>query len=645
MNQLFGAINLSTPSAGTRSSALDELARYESWLKPKLGNSQCTVRGTASFGLGLVNDGGAVVGVAEREALSLCFLGSLVGPVPEWNEQVSPIDDPNLSAAYLLERYQRLGAKFLDGLYGQYALVLFDAAQNEVILGRDPGGERRLFFAMEGGCLRFSTQVAGFRALVPNLRIDRSWEDFFLAHEFLPGERTHYHGVSSLSAGTLLRFRGDTIERTVIAKGHPWKPWLEGLDLTTEDQVVRALEEAFFRALEEQCPKAERVGVLLGGFDSELIAAGLVRLGKRVETFSFQYEDVGYNQAFAEELAERLGIRHHWVPIMPEVMRRGLLHFELAFNQPVCQPHYLIATAEACRAVRNAGIRHCFTGDGCDGLFLGYPTVHQRAVLIDTLSRVAPVVHALGSSLVRSRFLEEKLGHPYRVARNVLRVLKRPMPARAHVASNILDDFSLRLLRKDAPQQDRNIEEVLIEMAQGLEQVSTVRLAYRGKAVVGLNKNKLEGCSSSTGITLQSPFLHPGMVHLASLLPEELSRPSRATRAETTGKYALMLMAEQRSYLPTEMIYQTKRSPVTAPVDLWYMGSLREVFLQQFRRLPFEYDADYAASLLDHKLAEDVFRQYVGISRYAFNAPALLATYASFTGEGPAQAGSDARHR
>jgi hypothetical protein len=78
------------------------------------------------------------------------------------------------------------------------------------------------------------------------------------------------------------------------------------------------------------------------------------------------------------------------------------------------------------------------------------------------------------------------------------------------------------------------------------------------------------------------------------------------------------------------MIYQKKRSPVTAPVDDWYWSSLREFMLSRFQHLPFAVDRRFAESLLTPKLAERLFRDKVGISRHVTPAAGLLASYAGF---------------
>jgi hypothetical protein len=89
-------------------------------------------------------------------------------------------------------------------------------------------------------------------------------------------------------------------------------------------------------------------------------------------------------------------------------------------------------------------------------------------------------------------------------------------------------------------------------------------------------------------------------------------------------------MAERSELLPPEIIYQPKASPVTAPVDYWYRGPLRTDLLRLVEDLPFAYDENYVATLLKPKLAEEVFRRYGTIGRYASHAMSLLVTYASF---------------
>lgn len=568
-------------------------------------------------------------GTARSGQQGLAYLGSIHGPFPELAG--TPLDRPNETARALLQRYLDRGLAFLDHLCGHFAVLVVEPGQDRVLLARGHGSAVRWFFSESQGDLVFSTQLASLLGLLgPEAKLDRTMEEFLLGYEFLPEGRTPFQGVRTLLPGHILEWHHGESRTHPLPAPNPWHGRFDAVNYKAEAEVIDALRQAFDLAVREQTPERREVAVLLGGVDSALIAVHLKRLGKEVHTFSFRYEDSGYNQPHVEQLARQFGLHHHWVPITPQVLRDGLSHYARRFNQALSQPHYVIATAHACRAIREQGILHCMTGDGCDGLFLGYPTVHLRATLIQSLSRVAPLLSAPLALLTRSAWLERRLGHPYRVARNVGRILTRPMPTRGHVAACTLDALALEQLRGPAPPRTRDCEQILDEMAQGLESVGAIRLAYLGKSRVGLNAVKLDGALSFSGVSLHSPYLHPGLQNVAQRIPDALSRPDRATKSRSTGKYAFMEMIDKNQLLPREIIYQEKRSPVTAPVDDWYWGSLRSFLLERLDHLPFRIDRAYAESLVTPKSAEKLFRAHVGIGRHVTPAASLLATYASF---------------
>jgi asparagine synthetase B (glutamine-hydrolysing) len=624
VNGILGIASRAGASRELRTAA-ERLANTEQGM-PRLQSGA-----TEELAWALTASGGAAIGTATSDGLALGFLGGFHRPFPSAGGR-SPLDDADATAAELLARYRRLGDAFLDGLCGHFAVLLVDPRDRRAVLARAPGGCQRWFVAERAGALLFSTRIADFAGLLgAALEVDRSLEDFLLAYEFLPGNRTLYRGVRALEPGRMLTWRAGELSERALPEPDPWPRRFESVDLTDEDTVASALHEAFTAAVTEQLPDSGPVGVLLGGVDSALIAATVSRLGREVHTFSFRYDDPSYNQAHTEELAQLFGLTHHWVPITPAVIRDGLLHYAQRFNQVVGQPHYVIASAHCCAAARDAGVLHVLTGDGCDGLFLGYPTVHTRAKLIQSLSRFAPLVATPLDWLTRSAWLERKLGHPYRIARNVARILRRPMPARAHIAACTLDSRSLRQLRGAPLTQERDSEEILRSLATGLENVHPIRLAYLGKGRVGLNLVKLEGASSFSGVALNSPYLHPGFARLAKRIPEALLRPAGAPDGSEMGKHVFLRMVRTEQLLPDRITFQRKRSPVTAPVDHWYWGGLRSFLLDRLALLPFSPNREFAESLVTEKWAEKWFRERIGLSRHVTQAVGLLATYASFS--------------
>jgi hypothetical protein len=586
--------------------------------------------------LWVAGDGGVILGHAADSGAHLLFLGTLHHPVPDWGPG-APVDDPQASARYLLERYRRLGREFLDGVVGQYAVVVRDPAQRSVLLCCDPLGHRTIYRYGDpkGGRLLFATNLLTLTKLIgQELRCDRSLEDFFLMYGFFPRGRTPFGHVVALEKGTILHWQAGAVTTSPIRLANPWASRTDAAALARGDEcaAIDALYEGFMQALRDQAPTTERVGVLLGGFDSALVAAGLQRLGKKVETFSFGYDDGQYNQPHVDTLQRLLGHEHHWVPLTRDLLADGLRSFCKYFNQPTNWPNYVIQTADICDRMRQRGIRFCFTGDGCDSVFMGYPGTYRRAVLFESLPTLPERLRtALTTALAQPTF-DRKLGHPYRVALNMVRALGREMPARGFLSFRIMDEVSVAQLRQgETPPQEQPPEALGRELAAPHAGLPGLRLAYLGKAAVSPNRNKMVGSSDRSGIAILSPYMHPGMKQLSLSLPEELCRPNQDTPSKVTGKYILMRMAEEKQLLPRDVIYQPKVAAVDGPIDAWYAGPMRPLMLELMKGLPFEYSERYANSLLDEKMAERLFKKYAMTDKVISHAASLLVTYSRFT--------------
>ncbi|MBT8248298.1 MAG: asparagine synthase C-terminal domain-containing protein, partial [Acidimicrobiia bacterium] len=395
--------------------------------------------------------------------------------------------------------------------------------------------------------------------------------------------------------------------------------------------AIERLFEEFLGALEMQSQPNLKAGVLLGGFDSALVTAGLVRLGREVETFSFGYEDSTYDQPFVEALARYLNIKHHWVRVDKEQIRRGLVTFTDSFNRPTNWPNYVVSTAAACREMAAAGIEQAFSGDGCDSVFLGYPGTYQRARVVKQLSRLPSMLYQRLVSLLARPTLDRRLGHPYRVLLGLLRSQARTEAARTYLSLRILDEVSLSQLRRDGAPPDRvDVDDLANELAEAHSHLPRYRLAYAGKGAISPNKNKMIGSADVSGLTIWSPYMHESLKAFAASLPESMMRPEEKTDSAVTGKYILQRMAVDKGLLPRDIVYQPKVAAVDAPIDDWYASDLLPTLEDKWRSLPFDVDLEYARSLVKPKLSERLFRRYVMIDKVISHAASLLATYGAF---------------
>lgn len=578
--------------------------------------------------LGHAGGGGRVLGRAERDGHLLVFNGSFFEPFPGGSPGAA-LEDPDRAAAVLLERYLELGTGFLDGLVGYYSLAVRDRRDGALHLATDPYGQRTLFVHRDGGALTFASNLAAAAMLLEAPAIARDQEDFFLVYGFFPHGGTPFAGLVAASPGRLLTWRPGGLEERRIA---PFEPAAAELAPGAPmDEAIEVLYRGFMEALEQQCGRLADAGVLLGGFDSALVAAGLARLGKRVSTWSFHYREEEYNQPHTGDVSAFLGSVHHWVHVTRSDVESGLVRFPHVFNQPSNWPNYVLQTALVCERMRDAGVPLAYSGDGCDTVFLGYPGTWRRARVLERVPELPEWLAALGTRLAARPVLERRLGHPYRVLLNLVRTSSWPRHARGFLSFRLLDEISLDQLRgDDRPPQRAGIRETVEELARPHRGLPTLRLAYLGKGLISPNKNKMNGSSDVSGIPILSPYMHPSFKRLAQSLPEELCRPHETTRSRVTGKYVLMRMAEEKGLLPPAVIYQKKMAAVDAPIDRWYAGPLRGFLKAQMESLPFAADPGYLDALLEPRLAETFFQKRFLVDKIIKQAPSLLATYAGF---------------
>jgi asparagine synthetase B (glutamine-hydrolysing) len=548
-----------------------------------------------------------------------------------------PLDGAQ-SARYLLDRYLRDQDGFLDAVDGHYLIAVDDGRSGDTLLAASHGSHSGGYvYETADGSSSWSTALQ-LLADATKAKVDRGWEDFMLLYGFYPYDSTPFESIRHISPGHIWRWHRGTSTITPLPKPRPWgDSMIDGLEDAPPEVAADRLYASFMRALEEQAPTDRPVAVLLGGFDSALVAAGLRRLGVEVETFTFRYEESEYNQPHTETLSDHLGTKHHWIPVGAEDIARGLYEYGLDFSTVTSWPNYVIQTRVVAERIRERGFDSVFSGDGCDYLFFGYPLTFRRSGLINRLPTVPRSLNRALTSVAGRRTLDRLLGRPFVVGMGILRALERKGPERSLLTMRVFDEVSLDNLRStEPPIPHRDAEEVLRDLAKPYAGLDATRIAYLGKLFLAPYRIKMAGSSQATGLAFLTPYLHAGMAEVALRLPSELLRPTADQGGtKTIGKYALALAAERAELLPREIIYQPKLGAVDAPLVDWFAGPVRQTLLDLFKELPFEASDSYVRRLLKPKRSEALYAK--AISRETSNlvsisnGVSLLATYASLT--------------
>ncbi len=521
----------------------------------------------------------------------------------------------------------------LDGAADDLVGLAVELDPRPELVAASGRGNHRLFIHQppDGGVIACSHLATLAACVGPDLSIDRGLEDFLLGYGFLPDGRTVFEGIRILGPGTRAVY--DDSSTSGAARESPVAPpdsQRIDVDSLSVEAASDALFERFMAAVEEQAEGSDCHAVLLGGFDSALVASCLRKLGHSVDTYTFAFGDARYEQRHARELAEGIGATHHDVLITPEVVLGGLDRFGSYYPQPGPQPHYQLHTLHASRVMSRDGHQRVLTGDGCDAVFLGYPMVNMRARAMARLGKL-PGPISRGAQRALATVLSEKyLGHVGRVGRATLQNRDLGLPVGGHLPTRYMDEAFLSRLRVGRPPpQDESVEDVRCRLAHAVSDLDPTRLAFHGNGLTGQSRAKVDAAVADSGVTQFTPFLHPAVKGLVSGLPTEFLRPE-GTKASSAGKALLVDMVRRHRLLPDLIIDMPKQSPVNAPVDTWYAGDSRSRVLEILDDLPFEWSRPTIDTVLRPKLVEEVYRRKLSLGHHAFQVIGLLASYAAF---------------
>jgi asparagine synthase (glutamine-hydrolysing) len=273
----------------------------------------------------------------------------------------------------LVHLYEEEGPEFLGQLNGDFALALWDARRDRLLLARDRVGIRPLFYATADGCFMFASEI---KALFLNHRLPRAVDPHGLDQVFtfwatLPPQ-TIFQGVQQIPPGHYL-----LVDRDGVVARRYWGlsfPPADGYRPADDEEYVERLREVLVDATRLRLQADVPVGVYLsGGLDSSVLAGVVRALGDcPLTTFSVRFTDDFYDEtAYQQAVVERLGADHRSVTCtsdgIGQVFPDVVWHAEAPILRTAPAPLYLLS-----RLVHEHGMKVVLTGEGADEVFLGY---------------------------------------------------------------------------------------------------------------------------------------------------------------------------------------------------------------------------------------------------------------------------------
>jgi asparagine synthase (glutamine-hydrolysing) len=273
-----------------------------------------------------------------------------------------------------LHLYEEFGAHAVHRLRGEFAFVLWDDAGQRLFAARDRFGIKPLFYAFHNGVLHLASEVkALFAAGVPARWDPESFYQYMTGPQ-MP-DRTLFAGVYQVPPGhyIIATSGGMRVLRY-------WEfSYATAAELAASTRDEREYVEEFSAILEEAVRLRMRadvpVGVYLsGGLDSCTVLGLVARLSATpVKAFTLSFDREAYDEEpFAREMAAFAGADFHTVPVkmrdLADNFSSAVRHAETFFNNGNGVAKFMLS-----RAVRDAGYKVVYTGEGADEVLGGYP--------------------------------------------------------------------------------------------------------------------------------------------------------------------------------------------------------------------------------------------------------------------------------
>ncbi|MFN8390791.1 MAG: asparagine synthase (glutamine-hydrolyzing) [Bdellovibrionota bacterium] len=276
----------------------------------------------------------------------------------------------------LLEAIRLYSENLFARLDGMYAFAFFSRDDREVLIARDPFGEKPLYYTEQNGYFAFASELQCLEVL-PGFQRDISQEALteYLAFQYVPSPRSMYRAVKKLPPGHFLRI--DASGKIEVKRHFAFQPAERPQTGVPLDQLADELEDILVRSIRRRMISDVPLGAFLSsGVDSATVVALVTKvLGRKLKTFSMGVHDSEESEHYlAREMGKHLGSEHHDMVLSPDIpvlakKIGGLLDEPNADSS--CLPTYLLSQF----ARRQVTV--VLSGDGGDEMFCGYSRYFQ----------------------------------------------------------------------------------------------------------------------------------------------------------------------------------------------------------------------------------------------------------------------------
>jgi asparagine synthase (glutamine-hydrolysing) len=375
-----------------------------------------------------VFDAGAMGGLlteAAGDSIPSEIYGFIDGK-PRWADvRLGEIDRAMGASAALCRAYLDDPDNFLNKILGAFALAVWDARTERLVLAVDRLGSRPLCYADLGGSsLLFGSTTDSIRAhgALETSVSNQSVFNYMYFH-VVPSPRTIFSGIEKLEPGQRITFEGGRLTKETY-----WAPNFSSAG-ESPGELSAQLFQVIRSAVQSQCDGPSTGAFLSGGLDSSTVSGFANEcMDEPIRAYTIGFSQQGYDEMeFARIAAKHFGLDHRTYYVVPEDIAESIQTIIGGFDEPFGNSSVIPAYFCAAKA-KEEGIAKLLAGDGGDELFAGNER-YARQKLFQSYWKLPEFLRV---SMLEPLFLKHLTSDalPVRKVRRYIEQARVPMPDR-----------------------------------------------------------------------------------------------------------------------------------------------------------------------------------------------------------------------
>lgn len=479
----------------------------------------------------------------------------------------------------VLQAYIHQGIDFLNELNGFFALAIYDAETESMLLARDRLGIKPLLIYQDEDKLIFGSEMKALVRFGIEKALDYVSLKQYLQLNYIPQPYSILKNVRKLPAGHYLIVKGREDQEEKAFYKIPYqgkaKNWA-GNYADTQQQFAEILERAVQRRLVADVPLGS---FLSGGIDSSVIASLAARHTDKLHTFSIGYQNEPFfdETNYARLVANKLGTEHTVFSVSNQDMLDHIDEILHYLDEPFADSSALVVYILSKHTKKHATV--ALSGDGADELFSGYNKhaaeyrLRQNDWKVGLVKSLAPLWNRLPKS--RSNKIGNKVRQFARFADGAKlsvqdRYWKWATFAQEAAINALFTEKTLNRLHQDTYEQRKNLALQHLQN-EHIDDFNELLLTDMQLVLSGDMLTKVDLMSMANGLEVRVPFLDHEVVNFGFALPAEF---------KIDANYRKKIIQDTfREILPKEL-YQRPKKGFEVPLLKWLKADLKDMITQ-----------------------------------------------------------------